>query len=243
MLRIIRLKLIKFLIDMNEKLFFERNLKSFYRKSTNINRVIDVGANKGQTIDFFLSINPNCEIYSIEANPTLYNFLVDKYKNRSNIKIFNIGISNTKGKKLFNENVLDYTSSFESLNFDSGYLDQKAKIIGIEKANLIASTYEVQTSTLADFITSNIADQKIDLIKIDTEGHEFYCLQGLFDQAIVNYPAYIQIEQQANDMYLNRTAPEQIDSLLKKNGYSEIAKIKHGIGEYYEKVYRNQKSF
>jgi hypothetical protein len=139
--------------------------------------------------------------------------------------------------------VLDYTSSFESLNFDSGYLDQKAKIIGIEKANLIASTYEVQTSTLADFITSNIADQKIDLIKIDTEGHEFYCLQGLFDQAIVNYPAYIQIEQQANDMYLNRTAPEQIDSLLKKNGYSEIAKIKHGIGEYYEKVYRNQKSF
>ena len=74
----IRIKLIQLLIEINEKIFFYPKLKSFYKNaSININSpvILDVGANKGQSIDFFKSIYPDCLIYAFEPNPRLFTAL------------------------------------------------------------------------------------------------------------------------------------------------------------------------
>src|SRR6187551_2434122 len=114
-LKEIRISLIKKFIDFNERIFFERRLSAFFRNSPEglPGFVIDVGANKGQSIDFFLKLNRSCQIYALEPNPDLYAKLLIKYQSNKNIKIFNLGVSNFSGRKLFFQNVLDYTSTFE----------------------------------------------------------------------------------------------------------------------------------
>jgi hypothetical protein len=56
----IRIKFIQFLININENIIFYPSLRTFYksRKSDQYNMTIifDVGANKGQSIDFFSKI-------------------------------------------------------------------------------------------------------------------------------------------------------------------------------------------
>ena len=87
--------------------------------------VLDIGGNKGQSISFFLKLNNNTIIYSFEPLKSHYNHLVMKYKSFDNITISNKGISSHIGKKRFYENILDLTSSFEKLDYDSEYLKYK----------------------------------------------------------------------------------------------------------------------
>lgn len=78
----IRTKIIQKLVHINEGIFFYPKLKRFYTenlKKENI-RILDVGANKGQSIDFFLKVNPNAEVDAFEPNKKLFVYLQNKYK-------------------------------------------------------------------------------------------------------------------------------------------------------------------
>jgi len=74
MLKQLRISLIRQVIEWNEKLVFSRRLMKFYAKEMpqKVNRVMDVGANLGQTIDEYLKVNATCEIIAFEPNPTLF---------------------------------------------------------------------------------------------------------------------------------------------------------------------------
>lgn len=78
----LRTKIIQKLVHFNESIFFYPKLKKFYTTHLNKNtiNVIDVGANKGQSIDFFLKINKNSTINSFEPNKKLFHLLQNKYK-------------------------------------------------------------------------------------------------------------------------------------------------------------------
>jgi FkbM family methyltransferase len=237
----LRIELIKLLIDVNEKFFFEWRLKYFYKNTLKVNTVIDVGANKGQHIDFFLKLNKDCKIYAIEPNNNIFNSLVKKYKKNSNVTIFNFGISDSSGEKLFFENVFDYTSSFEELNMESTYLEKKAAVLGVSKENIISKTYPVKTLSLIDFIQNNKITEPIDVLKIDTEGHEYYCLKGLFNNVFTPLIKYIQIESHNDDMYVNKLASGSAkQELLNSHNYYECARIKHGFGDFDEIIFSNK---
>jgi FkbM family methyltransferase len=236
----VRISLIKLLIDLNERIFFERKLKKFYKKifGNLLYTVIDVGANKGQSIDFFLSINPGCLIYAIEPNPKLYSKLKEKYMDKENVKLFNVGISDFIGEKEFHENIFDYTSSFEELNLNSSYLKKKAKVLGADPENIIAKSYMVNVVTLFDFLGSNLIE-KIDILKVDTEGHEYYCLSGLFSKKNSMEIKYIQIESHNDDMYKNNVSFVTINDILNQNQFYETHRINHGFGDFDEVVFKN----
>jgi FkbM family methyltransferase len=238
----IRISLIQKLIDINESLFFYPKLKSFYKKRLESKSiVIDVGVNKGQSIEFFRSIDSNCVIHGFEPNPFLFKTLAAKYSNSSNIVLNKKGISNTIGKLLFNENVMHETSTFENLNYNSHYLRKKASVLGIEEKELIKDKYYVDVTTLAEYINSTNLD-RIDVVKIDTEGHEYSCIEGLFSEKITAFIAFIQFEFHDDDMYLRKDNLASIHVLLQKNNFVEAAKIKHGFGDIYEIIYKNRKA-
>ena len=73
----LRTKIIQSLIHINEAVFFYPKLKKFYKENLKNASVciLDVGANKGQSIDFFLGINPNAKITAFEPNKKLFQFL------------------------------------------------------------------------------------------------------------------------------------------------------------------------
>lgn len=238
----LRIKLIKKVVDINEKLFFERKIRKFYRSTGPVNTVIDVGANKGQSIDFFLGLNPNCIIYAVEPNPELFALLKKKYGNNGNIRLFNVGISDKEGEKIFFENVFDYTSSFEELNMDSEYLKKKASMLGVRKEDIVKKSYPVSTRTLSQLIIEEKIAGPVDVLKIDTEGHEYHCLQGLFKGKIASIVRFIQLENHNDDMYANRVGFGEISTLLKNNHFSESARIPHGFGDFDEVIFASHRT-
>jgi FkbM family methyltransferase len=233
----VRIKLLKVLINLNERFIFERKLFKLYKKKTPCNLVFDVGANQGQTIDFFLRINPNCEIYAFEPNRKLYHRLVEKYKKQPNVKLFMLGISDVSGMKTFYENIFDFTSTFEEVNASSIHLEKKRKILGVKSSNLIKDTYDVEVVTLCSFI-QKIGINKIDVLKIDTEGHEFACLKGLFAEEVFCDIDFIQTEKLNGDMYTSDFS--EIITFLNSNNYLLEKEIKHGFGNFEDVVFRKK---
>ena len=234
----LRTKIIQSLIHINEAIFSYPKLKRFYKdnlKSAYVT-ILDVGANKGQSIDFFLGINPNAKITAFEPNKKLFYFLEEKYKNNANINLNNLGVSNTNGELEFNENILDETSTFETLNLDSKYLEKKAKVLGVNKEAIIVDKYKVSVITLSEYLKSNDTIS-FDVLKIDVEGHELQVLEGLFSNGNEFNIRLIQLESHNDDMYLSNSKHNEIDQLLNKNGYYEISKIKHGFGDFAEIIY------
>lgn len=237
----LRTYIIQKVVNVNEQLIFYPKLKRFYTSvlGKKTLTVLDVGSNKGQSIDFFLNINPHSTIFGFEPNHKLYHRLVKKYQDNSNIELHHVGLSSKEGTLVFHENIMDETSTFEQLNKDSEYLKRKAQILGVSTDTIIVDSYEVEVTTLSTFLRKH-PDIFVDVLKIDVEGHEFDCLLGLFKVASgKGYPIrYIQLESHHDDMYLNDNN-EKIEALLKQSGFAEVARIKHGFGDFYEIIFEN----
>jgi FkbM family methyltransferase len=240
----LRTQIIQKLVHINEGIFFYPKLKRFYvenLKNENIN-ILDVGANKGQSIDFFLKVNSNAGFDAFEPNKKLFVHLQSKYKAVKNIRLHNFGVSNIKGELVFHENILDETSTFEELNLNSKYLEKKAKVLGVSKENIIVDSYKVDVIRLADFLKEN-PDSQYDVLKIDVEGHELQCLQGLFaDEKDILPIRFIQLESHNDDMYLSNNQHQDIENILNKNGFEKVAEIKHGFGDFAEIIFENKKN-
>jgi FkbM family methyltransferase len=232
----IRVKIIQALLDIHERIFFYPKLRAFYQKQKENHQptILDVGANKGQSIDFFLSLFPNARIFAFEPNPVLFQKLQQKYRGNSLIHLVNKGVSNQNGQLELKETVTDETSTFEDLNYESKYLERKTKILGVNKDQLVRKSYWVDVIRLSDFIQEQgITD--IHILKIDTEGHEYNCLEGLFsgDIPLINF---IQLEHHNDDMYLQAKG-QSPEKLLEEKGFASFDVIGHGFGNLDERIY------
>ena len=234
----LRIKLIRKYFQIEDKLFIHPALRRLYRVHLKYGPrvVIDVGANEGQTIDFFLKLNHQCRIFSFEPNPFLFKKLKKKYSG-GKIIIFKYGISDKDGNKLFYENVFDNTSSFETLNIDSKYTRFKSRVLGINPSEMITKIITVPVIKLSSFIDEYI-DTRIDVIKLDTEGHEFSCLTGLFNDNIKRKISIIQIEYHDDDLYEKNISWIKINKLMVANGFRLLSTIRHGLNSFYEIIYK-----
>ncbi len=239
MLKKLRVWFVQELIELNEKYIFSKRLLKFYKNEFRheINFIIDVGANTGQSIDLFLKLNPNCKIIAFEPIPRLFQKLKHKYSENPNIQLFQLGISDEISQKTFYENIVHSTSTFEELDSTSKYLKRKSIVLGVKPNEIVKKSYPVEVTTLSDFI-NNQCTEPIDILKIDTEGHEYSCLIGLFKSYLLCDIKYIQLEMHDDDMYLNRKSIKEISEILNKNGFKIKFKIKHGFGNFYDIVFR-----
>jgi FkbM family methyltransferase len=237
----IRSGIIISIINLLENIFFYPRLKRYLKDNLGESDIIiDVGANRGQSIDIFRSIWKKAKIYSFEPNHELFQYLETKYSGDQNVILRNEGVSSETGEKIFYINQLDLTSSFSELNYESKYLETKGKILGYSVHNIIKNAINVSVIRLLDFI-KNEGLEVIDLIKIDTEGHEYECLVGLFSLPEAKrkfHVRFIQLEDHKDDMYLDRVDFDDIHALLEDNGYFLSYNIKHPFGNYFEKIYK-----
>ncbi len=199
--------------------FNKIGLKKFYRKLLSKNpTIIDVGANKGQTIVFFKKIFPRLKIFAFEPSET-YKFLEKKYHDDKNIKLSNVAIDKKKGKKKF------YYHKFKSYNTSglSGFYkinkDSKdhIRLKSSERNKILKEinfSYSVNCMSLDDIFKKKI---NIDLLKIDTQGNELNVLKG--SKKLLKNIKFIKLELMLYDYYEKSYSISDIDLFLKKYNF------------------------
>jgi FkbM family methyltransferase len=194
--------------------------------------IFDVGANKGQSIDFFSGLFPDAEIHSFEPAPTSFRVL-EQRQFTSTVHLNKVGLSGKEGRLTFYECVLDETSTLDLPDLDSSYLKKKAKILRCSPDELF-SEITVEITTL-DAYVAEAKVSRVDILKIDVEGHEIEVLKGATNSLDAGLISIIQFEVHENDM--RNKAYFRISELLKSHGYFEECKIKHSFGSFYELIY------
>ena len=203
--------------------YHQKRITSFLiKKKVKVNIFLDIGSHMGTYTDFINKIYPNSKSFLFEPQSEIFKKINQKYLKNDNIKVFNLAISDTEKKQNLYLNMHDLTSTLSDFNEQSSYLNFKAKLYGTNIKNMCHGTELVQTITLKKFIMNNNLN-KIDLIKIDTEGHEFKVLKGLEEK--INIIDNILIEFHHRKLFLGYE-PNEIHNFLINNGFKLIKTFK-----------------
>jgi FkbM family methyltransferase len=131
--------------------------------------VLDVGANVGKVAEAALRSFPNCKVICFEPVSNTFKALQERlapYGNR--VIYFNEALSDSNTKVEINLTSFNGANSIQPQPAFHKFFNPHISEVGKE---------EIKLSRLDD-IASQLPSQKIDVMKIDVEGHELKVLQG-----------------------------------------------------------------
>jgi FkbM family methyltransferase len=123
--------------------------------NSNINVIFDVGANRGQSIKEYRTQFPRAEIVAFEPDPLTFSFL----RPAPRMVLNNIGLSHRAGR----------------LRFDNRSPVSELHRIAVDQTDDTLPVVEI--TTLDDYCDDH-GIRHINLLKIDTEGHDLNVLRG-----------------------------------------------------------------
>ena len=199
-----------------DRIFY--SLSSFHHKrilkyllKLDIDKIIDVGAHKGDFLEKMLEIEKVNSFYAFEPQKDIFGELSKRFSENSKIKLFNFAVDKEISNKKLQINKLSMTSSLAELNEKSLYLKLKNFLL-FSKTNFV-NEYEVKTNTI-DNIFKDINLKKT-LLKIDVEGFELNVVQGSLIK-LKEIPL-ILMENQFGNHYKNNNFNDVKNLLLKQN--------------------------
>ena len=199
-----------------EKIF--NPLSSFHHKriykyvcKLDIDKIIDVGAHKGEFLEKMLKIETVNSFYAFEPQKNIFKELNEKFSENKKVNLFNYAMDEKIAKKKIKINKLTMTSSLAEINEKSIYLKFK-NFLTRAKSNF-EDEYEVQTNTV-DKIFEGI-NLKNALLKIDVEGFEINVIKG--SQIKLKEIPFVLLENQFGNHYKNYSFNEIIKILSKQN--------------------------
>lgn len=138
---------------------------------------VDVGANTGQTIDLVRKDFKNAKIYSFEPTPELVKQLEDKYIKDTRVKISEKALADFDGEAKF------YVSTYSPTNSMLIPDIELYTEIHSDRADDLKNLKEiiVPVTTLSNWYKANNLTERIDVLKIDTQGTELQVLKGAED--------------------------------------------------------------
>lgn len=193
---------------------FNHIYKEFEKKQNNV--IIDVGSNRGQSIEEFLKVYTNYEIHCFEPLNNLYEELKKKYGDNKNIYLNNYALGEQNKESNFFKYHNDVNSSFNKPIYGSNWEKKKKKFFDIK--NLIKEELKVKILKLDEYFKINNL-KFIDLLKIDTQGYEDKVLNGSLETLKSNKINFIQIEFIMGNQYENRLNIIDYENYLIKNNF------------------------
>ncbi len=219
--------------DLIDKFIHQKKILNFFKKKqVEINYLIDVGSHKGTYTDLFVKNFNIKKAYLFEPQEKIYKFLRKKYRNNKNIRIFNRAISNKNIVKILRLNHHDLTTTLSKFNKNNLYLKLKSLIFGVK--DMTYESIRIKTVKLDQFFKKKT--DKIDLLKIDTEGHELEVLFGLNNR--INKVKFILIEFH-NDKIYEKYNPIKIHNYLLKKNFKLETKFKFPFTTWEDRIYIN----
>ena len=199
-----------------EKIF--NPLSSFHHKrilrylcELDIEKIIDIGAHRGEFLEKMLKIEKVNSFYAFEPQKNIFNELSEKFSKNKKVILYNFAMDKEITNKKLKINKLSMTSSLAEINENSLYLKFK-NFLTLAKSNF-EDEYEVQTSTI-DKIFEGINLRKT-LLKIDVEGFEISVIKG--SQVKLRQIPFILLENQFGNHYKNNNFNDIIKLLSEKN--------------------------
>lgn len=125
--------------------------------------IFDVGANKGQTVEWLRGFFPDTKIYSFEPVASSFNELRKNVSNDKNIFLEQLALGDLVEKRSIR--LFDEYSALNSLKEELMNHHSNAKV------------EEIYVTTIDKYCKEKGID-RIDLLKIDTEGYELNVLRG-----------------------------------------------------------------
>ena len=225
--------------------FYQAKWIKFLKKNkyNKFKLLIDIGAHKGESIELF-SKNFNIKkIISFEASPITFKYLKNKIEknaqgyNNTEIVVENIALG-AEDKiiefKQFNESS---SSTIKEVDEESKYYKRKFRLINFLSNKKTYQKLKIKISRLKDYIEKNNIE-KIDFMKIDTEGYEFEILLGLENK--IKLVDIIMFEHHYDNMIKKNYTYNDINELLIKNNFKKIYKSKMPFRKTFEYIYINE---
>jgi FkbM family methyltransferase len=157
---------------------FDLSFDQILKKNLPRNPVIfDIGANKGQSIEKYLKLFEKPIIHSFEPIDEEIVLLKEKYKNYDNIYLNNYALGEKIEEKNFNIAVKSDNSSFNNFSLNTEWLKVRSEQNNTTQEQYVKKIVKVRVSTLDNYV-KNKNIEKIDLVKIDTQGYEDKILEG-----------------------------------------------------------------
>ena len=200
-----------------------------------IDIIFDVGCHKGESIDLILKYFKVKKIYAFEPNETLINKInKSKYINTEFIKK---ALGEKKQSKKFFKNSFSPVNSLHKTNSESNYSKFKQQVINFFYKKNLPQEHNVDVITFDDFC-KKYKIKSIDLLKIDTEGYEYYILKG----AIKNLKKVkiILLEHHFDSSIIKGYKFRQIIKILKELGFEIRFKNKMVLRNIFEYVFVNK---
>ena len=216
----------------------KRIIKFIRKKNINIKIFLDVGSHMGTYSDLILRDFKKCKVFMFEPQTAILKKIKTKYKNNKNIKIYNYAISDKPALKTIYINRHDLTSGLSMFNSKSSYyIKLKARLFGTTSSGMILKKTKVKTKRLSEIMRLNNI-KKVDLAKIDTEGHEYEVLRGI--KGNIKKIKYILIEFRSDQIYLSYNS-KKIHNYLIKNHFILENTYKFPFTTWEDRFYFNKK--
>ncbi|SRR5882724_5284801 len=188
---------------------------------------IDVGANTGQTVNYLVRFLHHPTILAFEPSTECFKILQEKVTkkfSKAHVKLFNLAVGPTPG-------------SVELINFRNSCLNSVLEMDRVAEnrfQNEKESFRETVKMTTIDAIAAQEALERIDLLKIDTQGFDLEVLKGAKCAIDAGKIRYILVEQNFVAMYRRQAQAGDIQAFLQERGfhligYYEIARVKYTI--------------
>ena len=224
------------IFDKPNKIKIINFFKSKFNK--NISVLIDVGAHKGETVFLFNKIFNIKSIISFEPNPKNYSQIMKKCEKVNNLKIFNLALGSEKKLIDFKDHFETQSSTLAEINKNSKYFKRKNFLLNpFKNKEIEIKIIKIKMDRL-DNILSQTNIKKIDILKIDTEGHDFQVIKGLGNS--IKIVKYIYFEHHFHDMLIKNYSLSDVHNYLKEFNFDKVFKCKMRFRKTFEYIYNNR---
>ena len=226
---------LKFLDDLIQKKNIEIITKNSNKKW---DTYIDIGSHDGEMINLLNKNFKIKKIFGFEPNPESFNNL-QKLRIK-NLKLYNLALSEKNGFDYLQIGHISSMSTINRLNEKSFYTKIKKLIIAIFyfKTEVYKKKIKIKKNTLSTILEKHKI-KKIDLLKIDTEGHEFNILKGI--KRYYKKTKIILFEFHYDNSLIKGYDFNDVDKFLNKKSFILISKNKMIFRKGYELIYKNTK--
>ena len=217
--------------------FYKRKILKALKKLLNNDKkiIFDVGAHNGESILFFNKSLNVFKIYSFEPLENNFSKLkINTKKIANKITYYNCALGEKKENRIIKEMIETSSSTFNEINKISKYFKKKKFFLGVKEQNKMFVEKKVSVEKAINII-KKFKIEKIDLLKIDTEGYELNVIKG-FGKSID--AVKVVIFEHHFDLMIKKTYNySDINKYLIRRGFHLKYKFKMPFRKTFEYIY------